>query len=1534
MDSGPYSIVIGTVFVCFTPFRKNPSCVPMNAIMNKTNNGKRLVAAVAVLALIICAILAFIPSESNGAAISNQNVTIATDGEEYNADGTNYYLAAGSITINAVASQTASIYLADGASVTIVGAASAGAITVYKIDSSYFTPTSVSTGEPTTGVVDSGTDTNITSVAITALASQNATVTANAGEGEVIDISTNAISTVTTITAATTGGAVNITTSETVSGSFALGLASATLVTYTNPIEAEAANTPTAITLVSNVTANIIITEPESLTQDVSATVKTGNFVLTGAVSYGSYSISGTDMDVDLTACYTNTGAVRELSLDAVTGGKGFTNSGVDTSAITTLTPTTALDISGLGLDSSTITAVTGTADAPVTGTFTGADYQVGVTDFNGTLTLSSKTVTAFTSGTLNLISGEFTYTPTTVLQGATLNILTDAYLTVTALTVGEKDQPATDGVATVNQYRVLEAASDITVKITDNGRYNALSGAALEKVILVAEESGVLNTTGAMEDVIIDSGSLISTGEYSQFQNVIINTTLTISRPANVTILGKLTINPGVTLYIADNATLNIGKASSNVAADLDVQGTLDVTGTLSIYSDDMKISNGGTINIESDGTLQMGGGKLTVGANSQLNINGSMNFTSASVTIANQGTVTITEAKIASASNNVVIDMISNGAVANIQSVTSDTAGKTITIQDSGIEDKNVVTKSNNSIVLKINAANDVVSGLTVTETVTYETIDGDRVYTNNMVLSGSILVENSVNPIADGTPAKDISEIAGSSILVTDSFSIGEFVQMNVRSGNLIVSGTMNVVDGSKMIGAGEVTVTGQIIAAAQVYNGSDTLGIPNLNAAEYKVIDGGNTTWYYTNLDAAVNAGQNAVTVYGDITVSEDMTIPSPVTVTINGTGTITVEDDVTMTIASGAKIRNGNVYVDGTVEAEKYRDSTSTFHSDVMTVNGDAATYTNIYNALETAEPNSTVVITRSPDAVVIDRDLEIPADVTLQVDAARALNVNDDVTVTVNGTLFVNGGNVNAATMFGPEAGDAVSGLVVNGLYKSLNSVDYDEETFDVAGAYYYMTDAAGSYYYIAPLDTAVTHIADAVDIDVYGDNEVSDLTVTGTEDGAETITVYGQLTAGTITMSQADFVIDAAGEFTGTVASEAGSVDMVNVAGVTVSADVYDEAVRTLISGTPAQADNETNAPEAELTAASGTVTVAQNLDFTEATNAVKFAVAESAAVTVTGSGVTLNLGEEAVIDGTLTAIDNGAVNATTMVVFGTFTVAEATADNDAGSARISNLYAGITNDITSKKTTVSQTAAAVNGSISGLKQIYVGAEATVPSELVQGFKSTAFYVEDALFVTVYANSGVYINDIYTPNVNAARVLSWEYENDEGNMTDVENDRLIGYYSEVYGKMKYDVYKVQILVDSGFSDVYIDGQVVATDGIYIGSTNLYLTAGQHTVSYKLNNGWSGEIEISFNGTVTTDGSFTISETTPFVDANGTEITYKLVITGAEASGYNPGSGSSDSGDSGLGLTDYLLIVLVVLIVVMAIIVAIRLMRS
>ena len=78
---------------------------------------------------------------------------------------------------------------------------------------------------------------------------------------------------------------------------------------------------------------------------------------------------------------------------------------------------------------------------------------------------------------------------------------------------------------------------------------------------------------------------------------------------------------------------------------------------------------------------------------------------------------------------------------------------------------------------------------------------------------------------------------------------------------------------------------------------------------------------------------------------------------------------------------------------------------------------------------------------------------------------------------------------------------------------------------------------------------------------------------------------------------------------------------------------------------------------------------------------------------------------------------------------------------------------------------------------------------------------------------------------------------------------------------------------------------------------------------------------------MTVNGTAVTGNAFTTSGT----DAEDTQVTIYLQGINASAP-ETPSTGGSS--DDGMGLTDYLLIILVVLIVVMAIIVALRLMRS
>ena len=110
---------------------------------------------------------------------------------------------------------------------------------------------------------------------------------------------------------------------------------------------------------------------------------------------------------------------------------------------------------------------------------------------------------------------------------------------------------------------------------------------------------------------------------------------------------------------------------------------------------------------------------------------------------------------------------------------------------------------------------------------------------------------------------------------------------------------------------------------------------------------------------------------------------------------------------------------------------------------------------------------------------------------------------------------------------------------------------------------------------------------------------------------------------------------------------------------------------------------------------------------------------------------------------------------------------------------------------------------------------------------------------------------------------------------------------------------------------------------------------HLHVSAGSHTISYQLANGYSGNGVLTVNGTQQSGLTFT-TEGNPTDDTG--KVTYNLQLTGFEKSGYVPDSpdtpSTPTSSDDGMTITDYLLIVLVVLIIVMAIIVAMRLMRS
>ena len=141
-----------------------------------------------------------------------------------------------------------------------------------------------------------------------------------------------------------------------------------------------------------------------------------------------------------------------------------------------------------------------------------------------------------------------------------------------------------------------------------------------------------------------------------------------------------------------------------------------------------------------------------------------------------------------------------------------------------------------------------------------------------------------------------------------------------------------------------------------------------------------------------------------------------------------------------------------------------------------------------------------------------------------------------------------------------------------------------------------------------------------------------------------------------------------------------------------------------------------------------------------------------------------------------------------------------------------------------------------------------------------------------------------------------------------------------VGDFESVYVGMEASEVIGTITVYQGM-DLYIDGKAITN--FYQEGKGYVLPVGQHTFSVQIDPGLTGTYEVTLDGQAV-NGTFTIAD-------NAKE--FQIVVTGnlTQESVVVDQGGSSDSG---MGLTDYLLIILVILIVVMAIIVAMRLMRS
>ena len=1108
------------------------------------------------------------------------------------------------------------------------------------------------------------------------------------------------------------------------------------------------------------------------------------------------------------------------------------------------------------------------------------------------------------------------------------------------------------------------------TVKVNSNSIFMAYGSSTIAPNVTVEAADGATkvtidlsNATGTQyirQDVTSD---LV----YSQTQTVVIEESIIIKKGASLTVKGQLIVNDGVDVIIEEGGqlTVNNQKAKVTVNGDIeietggdmtitnaeavDVSGTITSDGTLTINSI-VNVKDGGKILID-DGndstfTISGNGAKLTIDAGGNVEIRGKANVSD----IINKGTVTLNGAIL---NGDVKISMAANGAVVDIKSFTSDSTAKPLVITDDPLVFKD--SKTANTLTVDGEAYGGI-RGLVISESVTSETKNKVTTYYNSFVLSGSISIADESTTASDEVKTMPVG-ISGPSIDVTEALTISKGVTLELTSGNLDVAGTITATADGATVKAtdGDINVTGMIETCEEI--------TANINAFSYEGTLDGEPVWYYTTLKTAIDNGQTEIEALGTPSVLESVDIPAGTQVKagdVHDKITIGSSDarDFVVTVKDGGEFRSCVIDVMGTLTFDNKRDDrNNTITSDVYVEDDVSKSYTNIYTALNNAQSGDTVTIYRSGSNVILDKDITVKEGVILDIPSGKGVTVNDNVTVTTDGTIKLSGALVAQTAGFNPDA-ENHSTIAVNGALMSVTECRYTD--YYIPGAYYNLVNAEGNWYYITPIEQAAAVSNDVSEgiITIWGENQVGDVEFTGDEDQPVIITVNGKLRASSIKLTWATIgVADDANnyQFDGTITSDVGSVQFVNANGFGVKSAVDGEGATIMsVGGTPAQANDK--GVDAEMTIVSGNVTVIDIADGNDLNvSGIDFTIAEGATLTVTGSGVKM-VADKLAVNGTLVAYDGGNVTADSVYVIGTVNIisGKLTAEKDSfitgtvdaavpsaesnysGQADLGNMYVGISKD--KKGNLAAGTAGTVSGNVSA-KIAYVSTDSTVPEDMTTGgsIVSTQFYVDDELWMTAYT-ADASSNKAKVPNapVTDAQFIGWNdaegvlaYYAGTTKPTDSDAAALkdgitVGAHDgKLYANVNYNVYDVTIRTDGGIKSVAIDGNILA-QSMGNGFTATGLTAGQHTVSYTLKNGYQGEATLTGDGITVNGMNFTLT-------GDYSEKIY-LSLSGTEPA--TSVSGGSSSSDDGLGLTDYLLIILVVLIVIMAIMVAMRLMRS
>ena len=1161
------------------------------------------------------------------------------------------------------------------------------------------------------------------------------------------------------------------------------------------------------------------------------------------------------------------------------------------------------------------------------------------------------------------------------VVDGATGVEITGATGTFNNLSGGVVGFPVNTGTVTGVSYDVT-MTTDITQSTTFGSLQNVIvpEGAVLTiQRTATLEINGTLTVLGTLN---VEGQLVVKSAAGAQ---LVVDGTVNVNTTGNNQ--GKIVIGDASESGIATvNGTVNVTDGS---AVEVAANSALVIDGTMTFQAGTTLTSGqqAPVAALEEIGDKKAEPAQgIVVSAGATLTLNGDLIDT---VAIRNYGEITVdNSASDAETPGSLKVLMGSADATVTLTSFRLE-GTNSFSVSDSGLIFKDRTRTADAIAVTDINtvefkAGTQAVilnGGVVFTESVTSKTTNSTTTYTNKLNVDGSVSAaftdRNSTENVTVAECA-DMNVDGDKAVTVTGALTLGANVEMN-NAGNLEVSGTVtNTATGTQIIqNTGEITVTGLITASKEI------AGTGVINAAKYTITSGtpAVTTYNYSTLEAAVpavadaaNTATKTILVMGEITVKQDLDVPAGITINHAKDAKLTIDRDATVTMQAGSKMTSAKeqVVVDGTLTFnDKTNDATTKTVSDV-TVEDEAKngyrTYTNIYSALAEATDGQTVTVTKDTGLVVIDENLTVPAGVTLVVPSrAVSLYLEDGVTLTVDGTLKTDLA-IFAEHTFGTTATnveDATgvtakqsSAIVVNGTLQVAEEIGFaygnnSGTVTTVADGYTGVSIADdapiyGAYYSVDGYTVVSTLAIASGNTDIIGAVVVNgpvnagDVTFTGTDEftsivignnatvkdmnGKDVVTV---LTVGSLTLVGTD-VATTYGALNGDIVVGDARLTVSNVKNLTVTDDEEDGMV---VSGNVSVIGDNGG----KVTLAAGTATATLN----SSNGTVEFDVAAGATLVSDGANL-----YKLTVDGTVSVASGKNLTAATVVVEGngTLSVTASTATSAAGSAQITNLFLGIDNGdykIGDKLDTAAEGTATVSGPVSGINNAYVLNGAVIDESNLEGMDSTAFNVNGQVWFTAYVSAA--------SSVENAVLAGWsETADGEAETVTIDNkvvaktEFAIGEAENLYAVIEYEIYHIVLKANEAVDDVFINGNLMSK-GLVMDSTGMYyaytmdIAAGSYTVSYTLANGYSGEGVLTVNGTAQSGLTFSVSGT-PAIGQS--YITYNMELSGFEKTGYVPESPDTGSDDSGMGITDYLLIVLVVLIIVMAIIVAMRLMRS